>query len=151
MQIVNQFERHNFCLNDLLTKSNRTEIQTYNVEERTFGTPCRIEFPKFENIHGFFGHFSAVDVYCKCPVIKDFQFFQYSVTFTYFLWLDFYPLEEIVAWTWQKPTKLFRESGQVFPLYCVYFQIWFFRKWILPRSATVYPPLDSIRLWKNFS
>ena len=25
---------------DLLTKSNRTEKQTYKVEERTFGTPC---------------------------------------------------------------------------------------------------------------
>ena len=24
----------------LYTKSNRTEIQTYKVEERTFGTPC---------------------------------------------------------------------------------------------------------------
>ena len=40
MKIVNYIERHNFCLNDLLTKSNRTEIQTYEVEERTFGTPC---------------------------------------------------------------------------------------------------------------
>ena len=29
-----------FCFNDLLTKSNRTEIQSYKVEERTFGTPC---------------------------------------------------------------------------------------------------------------
>ena len=29
-----------FRFNDLLTKSNRTEIQTYKVEERTFGTPC---------------------------------------------------------------------------------------------------------------
>ena len=28
-----------FCSNDLLTKSNRTEIQTYKAEERTFGTP----------------------------------------------------------------------------------------------------------------
>ena len=33
MKIVNQIERHNFCLNDLLTKANRTEIQTYKVEE----------------------------------------------------------------------------------------------------------------------
>ena len=40
MKIVNYIERHNFCWNDLLTKSNRTEIQTYEVEERTFGTPC---------------------------------------------------------------------------------------------------------------
>ena len=40
MKIVNYIERHNFCLNDLLTKSNRTEIQTYKVEERTSGTPC---------------------------------------------------------------------------------------------------------------
>ena len=42
MKIVNKIERHNFCLNDLLTKSNLqyTEIQTYKVEERTFGTTC---------------------------------------------------------------------------------------------------------------
>ena len=40
MKIVNYIERHNFFSNDLLTKSNRTEIQTYKVEERTFGTPC---------------------------------------------------------------------------------------------------------------
>ena len=40
-KLVNYIERHNFCLNDLLTKSNRTEIQTYKVEERTFGTPCK--------------------------------------------------------------------------------------------------------------
>ena len=40
MILVNQIERHNFCLNDLLTKSNRTEIRTYKVEERTFGAPC---------------------------------------------------------------------------------------------------------------
>ena len=39
MKIVNYIERHNFCWNDLLTKSNRTEIQTYKEEERTFGTP----------------------------------------------------------------------------------------------------------------
>ena len=39
-QIVNKIERHNFCVNDLLTKSNRTEIQTYKIEKRTFGTPC---------------------------------------------------------------------------------------------------------------
>ena len=35
-----KIERHNFCVNDLLTKSNHTEIQTYKIEERTFGTPC---------------------------------------------------------------------------------------------------------------
>ena len=40
MILVNQIERHSFCLNDLLTKSNRTEIRTYKVEERTFGAPC---------------------------------------------------------------------------------------------------------------
>ena len=32
--------KHNFCLNDLLTKSNRTTLQSYKVEEQTFGTPC---------------------------------------------------------------------------------------------------------------
>ena len=45
MKIVNYIERHNFCWNDLLTKSNRTEIQTYKVEERTFGTPCMHHTP----------------------------------------------------------------------------------------------------------
>ena len=40
IKIVNYIERHNFSLNDLLTKSSLTEIQTYKVEERTFGTPC---------------------------------------------------------------------------------------------------------------
>ena len=40
MKIVNQIERHNFGLNDLLIKSNRTEVQTYKAEERTSGTPC---------------------------------------------------------------------------------------------------------------
>ena len=39
-KIVNWTESHNFCSNDFLTKSNRTEIQTYKVEERTFRTPC---------------------------------------------------------------------------------------------------------------
>ena len=33
MKIANYIERHNFCWNDLLTKSNRTEIQTYKVED----------------------------------------------------------------------------------------------------------------------
>ena len=39
-KIVNYIERHTFCFNDLLNKSNRTEIRTYKVEERTFGSPC---------------------------------------------------------------------------------------------------------------
>ena len=29
-----------FYLNDLLIKSNRTGLQAYTAEERTFGTPC---------------------------------------------------------------------------------------------------------------
>ena len=41
-KIVNYIERHNFCLNDLLTTCNRTEMHTYKVEERTFGTPCSL-------------------------------------------------------------------------------------------------------------
>jgi len=40
VKLVNKIERHNFCLNDMLTKSNHTEILTYKVEERTFGTSC---------------------------------------------------------------------------------------------------------------
>ena len=34
-----------FCLNDLLTKSNHTKLHTYKGEERTFGTPCNPEKP----------------------------------------------------------------------------------------------------------
>ena len=48
IKIVNQIKRHNVCLNDLLTKFNRTEIQTYKVEERTFGTPCILDTLPFE-------------------------------------------------------------------------------------------------------
>ena len=41
-QIDNKYKYENGGLffNDLLTKSSRTEIQTYKVEERTFGTLC---------------------------------------------------------------------------------------------------------------
>ena len=38
--ILNCIERHNFCLSDLLTNSNRTTLQSHKVEERTFGTSC---------------------------------------------------------------------------------------------------------------
>ena len=38
-KILNYIKRQNFFLNYLLTKSNRTELQTYRVEERTFGKP----------------------------------------------------------------------------------------------------------------
>ena len=41
-KISNYIERHNFCLSDLLTTSNRTTLQSYKVEERTFGTPCNL-------------------------------------------------------------------------------------------------------------
>ena len=34
-KILNCIERHNFYLSDLLTKSNRTTLQSYKVEERT--------------------------------------------------------------------------------------------------------------------
>ena len=38
MKISNtcKIERHNFCLNHLLIKTNRTALQTYKVEEGTF-------------------------------------------------------------------------------------------------------------------
>ena len=50
MKIVNYIERHNFCLNDLPTKFNRTEIQTYEVEERTFWTPCTFRSLWYHNL-----------------------------------------------------------------------------------------------------
>ena len=42
-EILNHIERHNFCLNDLITKSNRSIIQSYKAEERTFGTLCILQ------------------------------------------------------------------------------------------------------------
>lgn len=39
-KILNYIERHNFGLNDFLTKFNRTAFQIYGVQERTFGEPC---------------------------------------------------------------------------------------------------------------
>ena len=48
--ILNYFERRDCCLSDLLTKSNRTTLQSYKVEERTFGTPC---------------------IVCGCPVVMS--------------------------------------------------------------------------------
>ena len=39
-KILNYIKRHNFFSNDLLTKSNRIDLQIYRVVERTFGTPC---------------------------------------------------------------------------------------------------------------
>ena len=51
MKIVNYIERHNFCLKDLLTKSNRTEIQTSKVEERTLGQPVYSRDSHFKNVY----------------------------------------------------------------------------------------------------
>ena len=55
IKIVNLIQRHNVCLNDLLTKFNPTEIQSYKVEERTSGTPCifytlYFEFTSLKNV-----------------------------------------------------------------------------------------------------
>ena len=39
MKIVNSVDRHNFCLNDLLTKSNRTEVETLYQRKELLGHP----------------------------------------------------------------------------------------------------------------
>ena len=39
-EIWNKIESHNFGLNYVLIRSNRTALQTYKGDERTFGTPC---------------------------------------------------------------------------------------------------------------
>ena len=39
-EILNKIESHNFGLNYVLIRSNRTALQTYKGDERTFGTPC---------------------------------------------------------------------------------------------------------------
>ena len=44
--------KHNFCLNDLLNKSNRTTLQSYK-EERTFGTPCILHAIKVVHVLSF--------------------------------------------------------------------------------------------------
>ena len=46
-KILNCIERHNFCLSDLLTKSNRTTLQSYKVEERTWSGHARENTEKF--------------------------------------------------------------------------------------------------------
>ena len=38
--MFNRIEIDYYCLKDLFIESNRTELQTDKVEERTFGTPC---------------------------------------------------------------------------------------------------------------
>ena len=48
--ILNCNERHNFCLSDLVTNSNRTTLQSYKVEELTFGTPCTSNFWSFSHV-----------------------------------------------------------------------------------------------------
>ena len=45
-EMLNQIESHNFGLNYVLIKFNRTALQTYKVEERTFGTPYMIALLK---------------------------------------------------------------------------------------------------------
>ena len=51
-EILNQIESHNLGLNYVLIKSNRTALETYKVEERTFGTPCTFNliFSKYHSI-----------------------------------------------------------------------------------------------------
>ena len=40
MTYYSRLKTPDFSLNDLLIKSNRTGLQAYTAEERTFGTPC---------------------------------------------------------------------------------------------------------------
>ena len=58
-KILNCIERHNFCLSDLLTNSNRTTLQSHKVEERTFGTPCS----------AYAIRISEIFIYSFCPEI----------------------------------------------------------------------------------
>ena len=56
-EILNQIESHNFCLNYMLIKSDRTALQTYKVDERTFGTPCIVNYNGY--IEPFRSHFQC--------------------------------------------------------------------------------------------
>ena len=52
-KILNYIMKHNFCSSNLLTKSNRTTLQSYKVEERTFRTHCtakRAAVRKIQNL-----------------------------------------------------------------------------------------------------
>ena len=75
--IVNEFKRHNFCLNDLLTKSNHTEMQTYKVEERTFGT-TRKKLKKYLKSIMFFFLVTTFD-------FRPITFWLHSVVTPYFI------------------------------------------------------------------
>ena len=46
-EILNLIESRNFGLNYVLIKFNRTALQTYKGEERTFGTLCTNCFKRF--------------------------------------------------------------------------------------------------------
>ena len=56
-EILNQIESHNFYLNYMLIKSDRTALQTYKVDERTFGTPCIVNYNGY--IESFRSHFQC--------------------------------------------------------------------------------------------
>ena len=50
VQSIKGIDRHNFCLSGLLTSSNRTTLQSYKVEELTFGTPWTSNFWRFSHV-----------------------------------------------------------------------------------------------------
>ena len=69
--------KDNFCLNDLLTKSSHTKIQTYKVEERTFGTPCRTSAQKINLSWTVL--FAALEPSDKNNTIYEIEDFKYEV------------------------------------------------------------------------
>ena len=50
-EILNKIERNNFYLNSLPIKSKLTALQTYKVEEQTFGTPCSSTVPGSQTVN----------------------------------------------------------------------------------------------------
>ena len=50
-EILNKIERNNFYLNSLPIKSKLTALQTYKVEEQTFGTPCSSIVPGSQTVN----------------------------------------------------------------------------------------------------
>ena len=66
----------------MLIKSNRTALQTYKVEERTFGTPCNVEYRISSNNRGgrlfFFLHQNGAIIRGKAT-IRERRLFQIIV------------------------------------------------------------------------
>ena len=95
-----KIESHKFGLNYVLIKSNRTALQTYKVEERTFGTPCNVNSFKayiktyvFKTLYWWAILYSVL----TCMHIYSFYFlFFNALSFIYYYY--YYPYASTTCW-----------------------------------------------------